>query len=404
MSRNLDVVLVGIGGYGVLYVREMLSRAHLEGATLVGVVDPNPKACPRLGELEAAGIPVHATLEAFYAEHNADLAVISAPIQYHAALTEQALACESHVLCEKPAAANLADVRRMMRARDAAGKIVAIGYQWSFSEAILALKRDILAGRLGRPRRLKTIVLWPRDWKYYARGWAGKKLDAAGRPVMDSVAANATAHYLHNLLYLLGDSLSTSAVPALLEAEVYRANAIENFDTAAFRMRVGNEVSLLYLVSHAITPEAAREPEFELAFEHARVTYKAEQGAGTGHIRARFKSGETVDYGNPFAQDGRKLWLTLQAIRNGGGVPCGLEAAASHTACMDAVHAMFPEVPAFPDDWVVRDADKGMTYVKGLAGQLNDCYDNWRLPSQNGAPWAVPAIAGTVEQSVLRWR
>jgi hypothetical protein len=179
MSRNLDVVLVGIGGYGVLYVREMLSRAHLEGATLVGVVDPNPQACPRLGELEAAG---------------------------------------------------------------------------------------------------------------------------------------------------------------------------------------------------------------------------------TGHIRARFKSGETVDYGNPFAQDGRKLWLTLQAIRNGGGVPCGLEAAASHTACMDAVHAMFPEVPTFPDDWVVRDADKGMTYVKGLAGQLNDCYDNWRLPSQNGAPWAVPAIAGTVEQPVLRWR
>ena len=398
MSRNMDVVLVGIGGYGMLYVREMLSRAHLEGATLAGVVDPNPGACSRLEEIEARGIPVYDTLEAFYARHTADLAVISAPIQFHAALTEQALAYESHVLCEKPVAANLENVQRMIRARDAAGKLVSIGYQWSFSEAILALKQDILAGRFGHPRRMKTIVLWPRDWKYYSRGWAGKKYDAAGQPVMDSVAANATAHYLHNLLYLLGDSLSHSAVPAMLEAEVYRANAIENYDTAAFRMRVGNDVTLLYLVSHAITPEAARDPEFELEFEQALITYKAEQGAGAGHVRARLKSGETIDYGNPFAQEGRKLWLTLQAIRHGGVIPCGIEAAASHTACMDVVHGMFLDVPVFPEDWVVRDAERGITFVKGLAGQLNDCYEHWRLPSQNGAPWAVHAIARPVPQ------
>ena len=393
MRQTLDVVLVGIGGYGLLYVREMLERAHVEHAVLRGVVDPNPQACPRLGELETQGIPVYGTLEAFYAEHSADLAVISAPIQFHASLTETALSHGSHVLCEKPAAATVSDVKRMMVARDAADKKVAIGYQWSFSEAILSLKADILAGRFGRPHRMKTIVLWPRDWKYYARGWAGKKRDAEGRLVMDSVAANATAHYLHNLLFLLGDELARSAVPARLEAEVYRANAIENFDTAAIRMRVGRDVTLLFLVTHAITKQAVREPEFELEFEHARIRYTAEEGEGTGHIRAFFKSGDVVDYGNPFAHDGRKLWMTLQAIRDHAEVPCGLEAACSHTICMDAIGEMFPEIPAFPEEWIVRDPEQNMTFVKGLAGQFNRCYEEWLLPSESGASWAVPAIA-----------
>ena len=35
-----------------------------------------------------------------------------------------------------------------------------------------------------------------------------------GSPVFDSPAHNATAHYLHNMLYLLGDTTTESAFPA----------------------------------------------------------------------------------------------------------------------------------------------------------------------------------------------
>jgi hypothetical protein len=55
-----------------------------------------------------------------------------------------------------------------------------------------------MKGMLGRPKRLKTLVLWPRDFAYYNRNdWAGKKTDQNGRPVLDSVAHNATSHFLH---------------------------------------------------------------------------------------------------------------------------------------------------------------------------------------------------------------
>jgi len=78
------------------------------------------------------------------------------------------------VLCEKPVSATVQEALRMAAAEKQARGFVAIGYQWSFADAIQSLKRQILAGDLGRPRRLRTLVSWPRDAAYYARtGWAG---------------------------------------------------------------------------------------------------------------------------------------------------------------------------------------------------------------------------------------
>ncbi len=391
MAEKLGVVLVGIGGYGGLYVEELLDRADRTGVVLRGVVDPCPENCRRIAEIRERGIPVHASLAAFYAASGAELAVISSPIQHHADDVCLALAHGSHVLCEKPAAALPQDVERMMAARDRAGRIVAIGYQWSYSPAVQALKRDILSGRFGRPVRLKTIVLWPRGWQYYARSWAGRVKDPEGRWVLDSVAANATAHYLHNMLYLLGAEPDRSAVPARIQSEVYRANDIENYDTAAFRMWTRDGVPLLFLASHAITPEAVRQPEFVFTFERAEIRYFAEFGEGTGNIRAMLADGSETNYGNPSEDDLLKFRTTIDAIRHGNGVACGLEAAAAHTYCMEAVYRAMPEVPVFPSDWVVRDDVRRVTFVKGLAGLCNRCYDEWRLPSEVGATWAYKA-------------
>src|SRR5690606_34582742 len=108
------------------------------------------------------------------------------------------------------------------------------------------------SGAFGKPKRLRTIVLWPRSDRYYARGWAGKLRDQAGNLVMDSVANNATAHYIHNMFYVLGRATDESARPARVTAELYRANRIENYDTAAMRVHTEDGVELLYFGSHAV--------------------------------------------------------------------------------------------------------------------------------------------------------
>ena len=109
MPSIRTVALSGIGGYGEVYGKALLEEGESHGLTLTGCIDPYPASCSYLGELRARHIPVYASLDAFYREQTADLLCISAPIHLHAEQTCQALAHGSHVLCEKPLGATLAE-------------------------------------------------------------------------------------------------------------------------------------------------------------------------------------------------------------------------------------------------------------------------------------------------------
>src|SRR6185369_16842405 len=153
MPDVTSLLLVGIGGYGNSYVSALLDTPATPPFRIAGAVDPSPNLCRRLGELKARGVPIFPSIDEFYANHTADLAVISTPLHLHADHTAAALSQGSRVLCEKPLCVTPTQAEQMQQARDLAGRQVAIGYQWSFSTAIQQLKADILAGVLGAPRR-----------------------------------------------------------------------------------------------------------------------------------------------------------------------------------------------------------------------------------------------------------
>ena len=211
MQSVVRLVMVGVGGYALTYLKKLLDPQCDLPVKLVGGVDPFAKNSPVYNELVAAGVPLYDTVEDFYREQEADLAIIATPIQLHAGQSIYCMEHGSDVLCEKPVCAVIDDVQRMIEARDRTGKRLAIGYQWSYSAAVQRLKQDVLSGRYGRPLRMKTIVLWPRDREYYRRGsgWAAHKKNARGEWILDSVAANATAHYLHNMLYVAGNQVES---------------------------------------------------------------------------------------------------------------------------------------------------------------------------------------------------
>ena len=129
MTHLPGVVLIGVGGYGEVYVSALLDDPRGDRARIVGAVDPEPQRCSRLNDLRSRGIPVFGELSAFYEERDADLAVISSPIHLHADHVCEALAHGSHVLVEKPAAAVPAEVDRMVAARDRGSQLVAVGFQ-----------------------------------------------------------------------------------------------------------------------------------------------------------------------------------------------------------------------------------------------------------------------------------
>jgi predicted dehydrogenase len=380
------VLMVAIGGYGHYYLQTLLDEVSTERACLAGVVDPEARQSRAWPWVAERGVPVHADVESFYAAgHEADLAVVVSPLHYHVPQSCTALAHGSHVLCDKPLGGTVQEARELMEARDRAGRWVMIGYQWSFSAAIQSLKRDILAGRFGRPRRFSTLCAWPRDWSYYCRnGWAGRLKDAAtGRWLLDGPANNAMAHFLHNLLYLAGTAVDRSAHAEWVEGELYRAYPIESCDTAACRAMAPGGLELLCYASH-VTADAIQ-PRFHLEFERAVVSF----GEDTRTVVARIDGGEEVDYGAPDdTPQFKKLHHAIDAVRiSNPVVVCGPEAGSAQTLVVNGLHDSAGVPLPFPDSLIGRDT--GRVSVDGLSAILHRCYGQGRLPSELGVPWAV---------------
>ena len=364
----MNVVLVGAGGYGTNYVRELLASRDPD-LHWVGVVDPYFEGCTMKQAILDADIPVFDTLEAFYREQTADLAIVATPPFLHAKQSICALSHGSYVLCEKPIAPTLAEAEEMQRAEETYQKFIAIGYQWSYSRAIQALKRDILDGVLGRPISMKTAISWPRNRAYYARGggWGGR-IEKDGIPILDSIASNACAHYLHNMFFLLGDTMEQSARVDTLCANCFRANDIESFDTCSIQMQAGG-VPLYFIASHATAKK--KNPEFVYTFEHAVVTYSQDEGSC---IRATFADGSVKCYGDPFADSFIKIWDCVDAIRNGKQPICTVQTATPH---VELIGRLYREVPirAFPASRVRLNSANDSVEVEGLFEALYEAYE-----------------------------
>jgi len=364
----MNVVLCGVGGYGQTYAHALLGNN--KGVNWVGAVEPYPDRVANKHDIDAAGVKWFASLEDFYKNNSADLCIIASPIAFHAPQSIFALRNGSHVLCEKPVAALPSETAAMIAARDKSGKSLSIGYQWSYSNAAQRIKQDISEGIYGKPLRLSTRVLWPRDRAYYSRGsgWAGCEKDSAGRWVLDSVANNATAHYLHNMFYILGGA-GRSAMPDILRAVLMRANPIQMYDTAFFEMKSGDTI-ISFIATHAGESENSIVSRFE--FENGVITYD-------DRINTRFSGklndGTVIDYGNPAELPSCPIWKVIDSLREGKGFDCPIEAAIPHNRVMIAA-LISSDIGTFPD---ICD-DGRRFYVPGLDQVCRDCGDGLCLP------------------------
>ncbi|MHC4986729.1 MAG: Gfo/Idh/MocA family protein, partial [Planctomycetota bacterium] len=271
-DKPVRVVVVAICGYGASYVRELLDAPADRGVEFVGAVDPYAERSSLYGELIQRGVPIFVDLAAFYASAAADLVVIASPIHHHKQQTLTALASGSGVLCEKPAAATIQDVREMAAAAEGAGRPVAIGFQRSLSSA-------------------KALACWPRAESYYTRNdWAGRLKAEDGAWVLDSPINNATAHFLHHMLYVLGPAADHSATPVEVQAELVRAKPIENFDTGVVRVRTECGAEVVFLTTHSTRRE--RGPVIAYEFERATGLMDAD---GDKSIVVTTAEGERID-------------------------------------------------------------------------------------------------------------
>ncbi len=374
----MNVFIAGIGGYGNKYLDELLTHGTEQSINITGCADPAPRNCTKLDEIQQQGIPLETSLQALYERGlQADLVVMSPPIQLHAPLTSLALQHGSAVLCEKPLCATLDEAHAMHTAQQQSGLPVAIGYQWSFADATQMLKKDILSGVFGAARQAKCLVLWPRSKAYYSRNnWAGRIRTDEGALIYDSPVNNATAHFLHHMLYLLGPATDRAAEPEAIEAQCFRANPIENFDAAALRVQAAG-AEILFYSAHCV-PDLLN-PVMELEFEKGRVSFDYADPSG---FKATMHDGTERIYGRPDATYWNKLWQTVDAVRNGTPVLCGIPAATPHTRVVDYIQNN-TNVVSLAERIKEKTWDDGapLKFVPGLAEALKDAYLNNTMPA-----------------------
>lgn len=378
-NKRPGILLVGAGGYGRWYMDYIFK--HDIGADLVGICDIDPQLGEHFPEIAAHHVPIYPSIEAFYRENRADLAVLVSPVHFHTDMTLTCLAHGSNVLCEKPLCLTVEEAQRMKEATEKAGRFLSVGYQIDYRRDILAMKADIIAGRFGKPVRMAVYHGFRRGAKYYARNdWAGH-ITAHGREVFDSPFTNACAHHFQMLTFLLGQSMRTACDVESVEAELYRANrTIENYDIAALRFHMAGGVPVLYYTAHPIRTECWG-PVGVLEFEKATITYRYEKP----EFHVRMKDGAEFDYSQiQPGGDMQKLLDAVEAVRTGEPPICGIEADLPHIEAVRMVqNNPIRLVREELIDHVELNGDHFLC-VRDLEKTLEACAKEGKLPSEMG--------------------
>ncbi len=194
MTKKLKVGLIGLGGIANLHAGGWAASEHAE---LVAGCDVNPDVFERWENEHGLK---NLTTDYMELINNPELDVIDicSPNNYHAAQTIAALDAGKHVLCEKPLAPTVAEIKDMIAARDRAGKLLMTGHHFRFSGTARALKAEIDAGALGEI--------------YHARAWWLRRAGAPIRPTFiykeqafAGVGIDLGVHVIDLVLWLMGN-------------------------------------------------------------------------------------------------------------------------------------------------------------------------------------------------------
>ena len=195
VTTSLRHVIIGVGA-GVFHMH----RAALELPTtrLVGVSDVNAE----VGEARARelGCAFFSHYREMLAETQPEVAVILTPHPFHAAIAIDCLEAGCHVLVEKPMAVEASEADAMIETARRVGRLLAVNFQQRLRSEVLAAKRYLDEGRLGRVQHIDVTRAWPRTQSYYRSAtWR-----ATWRGEGGGVLLNQAPHDLDLMCYLLG--------------------------------------------------------------------------------------------------------------------------------------------------------------------------------------------------------
>ncbi len=386
---------VGLGGYAGAMCDHFLRVAAEKSPPikLEAICEPDLKThADRAAKLRAAGVKVFTDLDEMLAEP-VEAVWLPVPIDLHRPFMEKVAAAGKAVICEKPAAGSLDDLEGMIASRDKHNVKVAIAFQDIYDDVNLAVKKELLAGTIGKIKQATLHACWSRGDKYYGRStWAGK-IKHNGAWVMDTPASNALAHYINLALFFMGATERSMAEPLSVTAELYRVNPIETYDTCSLRVIVDGQIPLLILLTHACQMQT--HPRIDIEGARGRMRYTTNEQAtfesNSAHKTISLKSDNRSQMINKLARwvrgVGNDLVVSLEMARGHLKVVNGASEAAK-------VHPIDPKYVQ-----VINQTDGGkLRAIPDIEAAFAKCATSSELLSESGLlPWAVPPGTKSLE-------
>jgi predicted dehydrogenase len=318
------------------------------------------------------------------AQTGLDVLVVASPPHLHAEMCRAAVESGTHVLVEKPPVVSIADFTALDDAVTRSGVLCQVGFQSTGSGALARIREIVADGELGHPARVVATGSWQRDRRYWARSeWAGKDV-LRGVPVHDGAICNPFAHAVMNCLVAVGADgdgpLST------VEAERYRANAIEVDDTASISVTSHSGAS--FVVAVTLCAERSEPPKLQVSGRRGHVAWTYESDTITYDVDGRH-------WEEPFSR--RSLLEELIVVAGGqegaDGLSCPLERTRRFVDVVEAVcRRPVKVVQAEHVRWEGEESTARAVIV-GVGSAVQQAAATSELFSQQGAPWAVSAAS-----------
>jgi predicted dehydrogenase len=142
------VVLVGCGGISRVWLREASQMPNLE---IAGLIDLRLEAAQQAAqEFGLGSAVVESDLMAVLGKVEPDIVFNCTVPEAHADVSIQALRQGCHVIVEKPMADSMENARQMVVAARDAGRLLAVGQNKRYMDAIRRLQRFVQSGAIGR--------------------------------------------------------------------------------------------------------------------------------------------------------------------------------------------------------------------------------------------------------------
>lgn len=368
----INIALTGLTGYGAHFLESLLEGEE-KGFRLAAVVSRNAKKSGYYEELVHRNVKLYSDLENCLKENEIQLVLVTTPMHIHYKEVMTSLKYGANVYCEKPLAPTIQECIKIRQFAEEQNRIVAVGFQWSFSEGICKLKDEILSGKYKRIKRIKAMACLNRKKSYFeGSAWKGKWQLENGQYILESVMSNCAVHFLHNLFFLAGETMEQSAQLTRLEGEGYQAHHVEGYDTVFIRMQTKQGIELLYYAT--MVAEEQKTPMFEVELEEATVTYPV---GDEKCIELRTKDGEVRHYPCPDIDRFIHYQKVVKAIQTGENVVCDVATVMPEVI---AVNAMAEAVPVRRFEEEMIEENETDIYVKGIAEVLEKCYQSNSLP------------------------